>query len=76
MTGEKEYDAEFYNELVQSLEEIDPILLASVNAQWKGFKDYAASRGNPPEDEWKQCPNDYQVNKTSFSLLIFVFICQ
>ena len=36
-------------------------LLESVNAQWTGFKDYAASGGNPPEDEWKQCPTDYQV---------------
>ena len=74
LTGENEYDPEFYNELVQCLEGIDPRLLESVNAQWTGFKDYAASGGNPPEDEWKQCPTDYQVNP-NFTLTISPFSC-
>ena len=63
MTGEAEYDPEFYNALVKILKEIDPRLLESVNAQWKGFKDYAASGGNPPEDVWETCPDGYQVLK-------------
>lgn len=61
LTGEDQYDEEFYNELVVCLESVDPRLLESVNAQWKGFKDYAATGGNPPEDEWKQCSDGYQV---------------
>ena len=61
MTGEAEYNPEFYNALVKILKEIDPRLLESVNAQWKGFKDYAASGGNPPEDVWETCPDGYQV---------------
>ena len=67
LTGENEYDPEFYKELVQCLEGIDPRLLESVNAQWSGFKDYAASGGNPPEDEWEQCPTNYQVNQNFFT---------
>ena len=63
MTGEAEYDPEFYNAFVKILKEIDPRLLESVNAQWKGFKDYAASGGNPPEDVWETCPDGYQVQK-------------
>ena len=73
LTGENEYDPEFYNELVQCLEGIDPRLLESVNAQWAGFKDYAATGGNPPEDEWKQCPTDYQV-KTYFANYLALFL--
>ena len=61
MTGEPEFDPEIYDHLVRSLESVDPRLLESVNAQWKGFKDYAASGGNPPEDVWESCPDEYQV---------------
>jgi len=63
LTGEDEYDQKFYEELVECLESVDPKLLPSVNAQWKGFKDYAASGGDPPDDEWKSCPpnNTYAV---------------
>ena len=61
LTGENEYDPEFYAELVECLESVDPKLLESVNAQWTGFKDYAASGGNPPEDVWKNCSSDLQV---------------
>jgi len=60
LTGENEYDPEFYAELVECLESVDPKLLESVNAQWTGFKDYAASGGNPPEDVWKNCSSDLQ----------------
>ena len=63
MTGKPEFGPEFYDDLIKSLESIDPRLLESVNAQWKGFKDYAASGGNPPEDVWENCPDDYQVIK-------------
>lgn len=55
LTGEDEYDPKFYAELVECLESVDPKLLPSVNAQWKGFKDYAG-RGGAPDDEWKRCP--------------------
>ena len=62
MTGEDEYDTEFYDSLVQCLNTLDPRLLESVNAQWTGFKDYAGAGGNPPEDVWEQCPEGYQVH--------------
>ena len=55
MTGEDEFDREFYDELTQCLNKLDPRLLESVNAQWAGFKVYSASGGNPPEDVWKRC---------------------
>ena len=62
MTGEDEFDREFYDELTQCLNKLDPKLLESVNAQWRGFKGYAASGGNPPEDVWRGCPERYQVS--------------
>ena len=71
LTGENQYDQEFYDELVQCLESVDPRLLESVNAQWKGFKDYAATGGNPPEDEWKQCPEGYKVCFQKYIWYIF-----
>ena len=61
MTGEDQFNLEFYHELTECLNKLDPKLLESVNAQWKGFKDYAASGGNPPDDVWKSCPEGYQV---------------
>ena len=68
MTGKPELDPKFYDDLVKSLESVDPRLLESVNAQWKGFKDYAASGGNPPEDVWEKFPDEYQVIKKFNSL--------
>ena len=62
MTGGDEYDREFYDELVQCLNKLDDRLLESVNSQWAGFKGYASTGGNPPEDVWEQCPENYQVN--------------
>ena len=61
MTGEHAFDLEFYNELTECINTIDPKLLESVNAQWTGFKNYAASGGNPPVDIWRRCPEGYQV---------------
>jgi hypothetical protein len=61
MTGEDEYDPEFYDTLTQCLNSLDSRLLESVNAQWTGFRDYAGTEGNPPEDVWERCPEGYQV---------------
>ena len=61
MTGKPEFDPEFYDDLVKSLESVDPRLLESINAQWKGFKDYAALGGNPPEDVWEKCPDEVSI---------------
>ena len=66
MTGEPEFEPEFYDDLVRSLESVDPRLLESVNAQWKGFKDYAASGGNPPEDVWKAVQMNIRFKEKSF----------
>ena len=52
------FDLEFYDELVTCLNTLDPNLLESVNGQWSGFKEYAATGGNPnidPPDNWKRC---------------------
>lgn len=52
------FDIEFYDELVTCLNTLDPKLLESVNGQWSGFKEYAATGGNPnidPPDDWKRC---------------------
>lgn len=54
MTGKDEFDKVFYKELVSCLNQIDDQLLESVNAQWRGFREYAASKGSP-EDPWPQC---------------------
>ena len=62
MTGEDEYDREFYDSLVQCLNSLDSRLLESVNAQWTGFREYAETGGNPPEDVWERCPEGYQVH--------------
>ena len=62
MTGEDEYNREFYDELVQCINTLDPRLLESINSQWTGFKEYAASGGDPPEDVWQRCPEGYRVN--------------
>ena len=61
MTGDEQFNHEFYEDLVQCLNKLDPRLHESVNAQWTGFKEYAASGGNPPVDVWRQCPENYQV---------------
>ena len=61
MTGDEQFNHEFYEDLVQCLNKLDPRLHKSVNAQWTGFKEYAASGGNPPVDVWQQCPENYQV---------------
>ena len=50
------FDLEFYDELVNCLSYLDPRLLESVNGQWSGFKEYAATGGNPDiGDVWKRC---------------------
>ena len=41
----------FLYELVDCFNEIDPNLLESVNAQWKGFKKYATWN----DSDWKHC---------------------
>ena len=59
MTDEETFfDMKFYDELVTCLNTLDPKLLESVNGQWSGFKEYAATGGNPnidPPDDWKRC---------------------
>ena len=67
MTGNEQFNHEFYEDLVQCLNTLDPRLHESVNAQWRGFKEYAASGGNPPVDVWQQCPENYQVRKLQAS---------
>ena len=50
------FDRGFLSKLVKCINYIDPKLLLSVNAQWKGFKTYATSGGVPGNGtEWKQC---------------------
>lgn len=39
----REVDMNYYNNLVHCLKETDPVLYDSVNAQWTGFRNYAAS---------------------------------
>ena len=41
----------FLSELVTCLNELDPNLLESVNAQWEGFKKLSKAEGG----EWKHC---------------------
>ena len=55
MTGQGQFDKKFVHELNQCLQQLDPKLPQSINAQWRGFKTYAASGGNPPNDVWKRC---------------------
>ena len=56
MTGEdNSFDSRFYNELVSCIGKYDPELLDVVNAQWKGFKIYAETGGNPGVDDWIRC---------------------
>ena len=44
MTGEDDsFDKSFYNELVSCSNKYDPELMDVINAQWKGFRSYAAS---------------------------------
>ena len=61
MTGGDKFNREFYDELVPCLNSFDPLLLESVNAQWKGFKEYASTGGNPPSDIWRPCKPGLQV---------------
>ena len=63
MTGQEAFDPEFYQQLVPCIEQFDPKLMESVNAQWTGFKTFASTGGNPSEnDVWKRCDNRLQVN--------------
>jgi hypothetical protein len=55
MTGEDSFDRAFYDEISSCLFYLDQKLVESVNGQWSGFKEYAATRGNPGIDDWKQC---------------------
>jgi len=55
MTGEDSFDRAFYDEISSCLSYLDSKLVESVNGQWSGFKEYAATRGNPGIDDWKQC---------------------
>ena len=41
----------FLSELVNCLNELDPNLLESVNAQWEGFKKFSKVEGG----DWKHC---------------------
>ena len=55
MTGQELFDREFYDEILSCLSFLDTRLVESVNGQWAGFKEYAATRGNPGIDDWKRC---------------------
>ena len=45
------FNRRYLSELVACLDELDPNLLESVNAQWKGFKDYSKLENK----DWKRC---------------------
>ena len=54
--GQPIYDEEFYDELVQCLNFLDPRLLQSVGSQWDGMIFYSNSGGNPDDsDPWHTC---------------------
>ena len=52
--GQPVFDMEFYDELVQCLNVLDPRLFESVGAQWDGMIEYANS-GGTPDDIWHTC---------------------
>ena len=55
MTGERPYfDELWYDELVACFDQFDPLLMQSQDAQWEGFRTFAAAGGSEV-DEWKQC---------------------
>ena len=59
MTGSEYHNMQFYNSLVKCLNDTDPILYESVNAQWEKFRGYAETGGNRPEkDPWYSCEED------------------
>ena len=50
------FDREFLYKLVKCFNYLDPKLLASVNAQWKGFKTFARSDGVQGKGgKWTRC---------------------
>ena len=65
MTGSSEqYDHVFYKRLVNCLSEIEePRLLKVVEAQWKGFQDYANTSGTET-DPWIKCEEKVYQNKS------------
>jgi hypothetical protein len=63
------YDHKFYHRLINCLNEIEePRLLNAVDAQWKGFMDYAHTLGTDV-DPWKSC-SEVQDNKTVSKLFM------
>ena len=60
----------FLSELVNCLNELDPNLLESVNAQWEGFKKFSKVEGG----EWKRCHlNGTDQVKSLMSFLPFTY---
>ena len=55
MTGNDTFNQEFLQDFTQCLADLDLNLPDSINAQWKGFKSYAASQVYPTNDTWKRC---------------------
>ena len=56
MIGEdNSFDSTFYNELVSCIGKYNLELVDVVNAEWKWFKTYAKTGGNPGVDDWIRC---------------------
>ena len=61
LTAGTDFDnLEFYNKLVDCLNQTDPLLYKSVNSQWERLKEFSDTGGVRPskDDVWYNCTED------------------
>ena len=61
LTAGADFDnLEFYNKLVDCLNQTDPLLYKSVNSQWERLKEFSDTGGVRPskDDVWYNCTED------------------